>query len=191
MHISPRELITSKGNSIVVFIWHAASWGHCILLFWLFAKSPLFHFAMTTTTFSTTGKQLKTFQWWGDAYGKTRSGAKMCIFFYIWNSDWWILAPKIKDHRSVKGRLNKFHFPKNIWEFFLMEYLGWKQPLNDHHEEEDRQGRNRFHTYLVKVYYLLLWGESGAYWQWRASGVVAAVSLCHVLKGASAIFFSI
>ena len=33
--------------------------------------------------------------------------------------------------------------------------------------------------------------ESRAKWQWKASGVVAAVSLCHVLKGTSAIFFSI
>jgi len=33
--------------------------------------------------------------------------------------------------------------------------------------------------------------ESRAYWQWKARGVVAAVILCRVLKGTSAIFFSI
>jgi len=67
-----------------------------------------------------------------------------------------------------------FHFPKKDLRVFLMEYLSWLETTVEWSS----------------------WGtvveESRAKWQWKASGVVtAAVSQCHVLKGTSAIFFSI
>jgi len=51
-------------------------------------------------------------------------GAKVCIFFYIWNSDWWILAPIKKDH-VYKRPPQKISFSKKHLRIFLMEYLGW------------------------------------------------------------------
>jgi len=39
----------------------------------------------------------------------------VCIFFYIWNSDWWILAPIKKDHVYKRPPQSKnFIFQKNI-----------------------------------------------------------------------------
>jgi len=41
---------------------------------------------------------------------------------------------------SLKGSLNQgIAFSKKHLRIFLMGYLGcWKQPLSDHHEEEDK-----------------------------------------------------
>jgi hypothetical protein len=64
---------------------------------------------------------------------------------------------------SIKGSLDQ-GIAKKYLQIFLMEYLGWLEAtLSNHHKEEDRERRNRFHTYLVAGNCLIVMEESRAY----------------------------
>jgi len=109
----------------------------------------------------------------------------------IRHSDWWILAPIKKIMSTKAASINKFHFPKPL-RIFLMQYLDWLEATFEWSSWDRGYVRgNTLHTYLAKGYYLIAVEESRAKGQWIASRAVAAVSLCHVLRGTSAIFFSI